>query len=217
MLTFSHRGYHAQFTENTLAAFEAAIVMGADGIETDVRLSRDGHLVLLHNRVTPQGDLVKDLTHSELETCLGHAIPSLEQALQMWAHVRWDIELKVAEVLEGVVQVLRQFPNREHFLVTSFNHALVRRCAEVLEVPTGVLLDCHPLNPSQFFAEITRCPAHLRSIVWGYELLDHNLIAEAAAHGLDNWVFDVRTVEEHQHCKSAVLAGVITDHPQLMR
>lgn len=217
MLTLSHRGYHERFTENTLEAFEAAVAIGADGIETDVRLSRDGQLVLLHDRVTPQGHLVKDLTHSELESCLGYAIPTLEQALTTWTHIHWDIELKSAEVLEGVVQLLQQFPNRERFLVTSFDHDLMRRCAEALEVPTGILTDCYPLNPPQFFAEIARCPTHLRSIIWGYELLDQNLIAEAAAHGLDNWVFGVCTVEEHQICKSLALVGVITDYPQLMK
>ena len=217
MLTFSHRGYHARLPENTLDAFEAAVAMGVDGIETDVRLSRDRQLVLLHERLTPQGHLVQDLTHTELETCLGYAIPTLEQALKTWTQIRWDIELKTAEVLENVVQLLRQFPDRERFLVTSFDHDLMRRCAEALEVPTGVLTYCHPLNPSQFFAEIARCPAHLRSIIWDYELLDQDLIAEAVAQGLDNWVFDVCTAEEHQICKTSALAGVITDYPQLMR
>ena len=217
MLTFSHRGYHAQFTENTLEAFEAAVAMGVDGIETDVRLSRDGQLVLLHERVTPQGYLVKDLTHSELETYLGYAIPTLAQALKTWTDMRWNIELKTGAVLEGVVQLLRQFSDRERFLVTSFDHHLVRRCAESLEVPTGILMYSYPLNPSQFFAEITRCPAQMRSIVWGYELLDQDLITQAVAQGLDNWVFDVHTVEEHQLCKNTALVGVITDYPQFSR
>lgn len=217
MLTLGHRGYHAQLPENTLEAFAAALALGADGIETDVRLSKDGQLVLLHERLTPQGHLVKDLTHAHLEQCWGHAIPTLAQALHTWRDIHWDIELKTPEVLDGVLRLLRQFPARENFLVTSFDHDLVRRCAEALEIPTGVLSYCRPLNSAQFFAELVRSPAHLRSVIWGYELLDHNLIAEATAHGLENWVFDVSTEEEHQICKASALRGVITDYPQLMK
>lgn len=217
MLTLGHRGYHAQLPENTLEAFAAALALGADGIETDVRLSRDGQLVLLHERLTPQGHLVKDLTHAQLEQCWGHAIPTLAQALHTWRDIHWDIELKTPEVLDGVVRLLRQFPAREHFLVTAFDHCLMRRCAESLTVPTGLLMYCRPLNSVEFFAAVTRCPQHLRSIIWGYELLDHHLVAEAVAHGLENWVFDVSTEEEHQACKAADLVGVITDHPQLMK
>ena len=42
MLVIAHRGDHAAVPENTLAAFEAAIMVGVNGIETDVRISLDG-------------------------------------------------------------------------------------------------------------------------------------------------------------------------------
>ncbi|MBI3937750.1 MAG: glycerophosphodiester phosphodiesterase, partial [Betaproteobacteria bacterium] len=42
MLILAHRGYHATVPENTLEAFAAAVELGVDGIETDVRTSRDG-------------------------------------------------------------------------------------------------------------------------------------------------------------------------------
>ncbi|NOQ49245.1 MAG: glycerophosphodiester phosphodiesterase, partial [Nitrosomonadaceae bacterium] len=61
MLVIAHRGYHAKFIENTPAAFEAAVVPGVDGIETDVRISRDESIVLIHDRVV-SGKAVVDLT-----------------------------------------------------------------------------------------------------------------------------------------------------------
>ena len=66
MLVIAHRGYHAKISENTPAAFEAAVALGVDGIETDVRICRDGSMVLIHDRVI-SGKAVVDLTHSELE------------------------------------------------------------------------------------------------------------------------------------------------------
>jgi glycerophosphoryl diester phosphodiesterase len=46
----AHRGASAHLAEHTLAAYELAIEQGADGVECDVRLSRDGHLVCVHDR-----------------------------------------------------------------------------------------------------------------------------------------------------------------------
>lgn len=44
----AHRGYKSAFPENTMAAFRGAVGVGADGIETDLHLSKDGVVVLLH-------------------------------------------------------------------------------------------------------------------------------------------------------------------------
>ena len=44
-LVFAHRGASAELPEHTLAAYQSALDTGADGVECDVRLTRDGHLV----------------------------------------------------------------------------------------------------------------------------------------------------------------------------
>jgi glycerophosphoryl diester phosphodiesterase len=49
-LVFAHRGASAERAEHTLAAYELAIAQGADGLECDVRLTADGHLVCVHDR-----------------------------------------------------------------------------------------------------------------------------------------------------------------------
>ena len=66
ILVVAHRGFSANFTDNSTQAFEAAIKAGADLIETDIRLSRDGVLVCIHDREA-DGDYVEDLTWKELE------------------------------------------------------------------------------------------------------------------------------------------------------
>ena len=62
MFLLAHRGYHADVPENTMAAFEAALRLGVDGVETDVRLSRDGLPVIIHDRTTPKKRAVFELT-----------------------------------------------------------------------------------------------------------------------------------------------------------
>src|SRR5262245_47979548 len=48
-LVFAHRGASATLPEHTLEAYELALAQGADGVECDVRLTRDGHLVCMHD------------------------------------------------------------------------------------------------------------------------------------------------------------------------
>jgi glycerophosphoryl diester phosphodiesterase len=66
MLVLSHRGVRTHAPENTLAAFEAAIALKVDGIETDIRLSKDGIPILFHDRLTLDGQEVVSMTQAEL-------------------------------------------------------------------------------------------------------------------------------------------------------
>src|SRR6185369_9257342 len=66
----AHRGASAERPEHTLAAYELALREGADGVECDVRLTRDGHLVCVHDRRVDRTStgtgLVSDMTLAEL-------------------------------------------------------------------------------------------------------------------------------------------------------
>ncbi|MFF2086431.1 glycerophosphodiester phosphodiesterase [Nocardia sp. NPDC058176] len=66
----AHRGASAARPEHTLAAYELALTEGADGVECDVRLTRDGHLVCVHDRTVDRTSdatgLVSELTLDEL-------------------------------------------------------------------------------------------------------------------------------------------------------
>ncbi|WP_294404603.1 glycerophosphodiester phosphodiesterase [uncultured Clostridium sp.] len=81
ILNIAHRGYSGKFDENTMTAFKKAIEYGADGIETDVQLSKDGVPVIIHDetldRTTDGHGFVKDYTLSELKkfrtVSVGHA------------------------------------------------------------------------------------------------------------------------------------------------
>ena len=49
MKNFAHRGFSGKYPENTMLAFRKAIEAGADGIELDVQLTQDGHVVIIHD------------------------------------------------------------------------------------------------------------------------------------------------------------------------
>ena len=67
---YCHRGYSGHYPENTMLAFEKCLHLGADGIELDVHLTRDGEVVVFHDerlgRITGKEAFLKDLTLDEL-------------------------------------------------------------------------------------------------------------------------------------------------------
>ena len=66
MKNFAHRGFSGKYPENTMLAFQKAYEAGADGIELDVQLTKDGQVVVIHDekvdRTTNGTGLVRDYT-----------------------------------------------------------------------------------------------------------------------------------------------------------
>lgn len=114
-LAFAHRGGSALWPENTLEAFRGAIELGCTHLETDVHLSRDGELVVMHDarleRTTNGSGLVRDHTYAELARLdAGHhfspegrshpwrgravRIPRLREVFELSPSVRVNVEMK---------------------------------------------------------------------------------------------------------------------------
>ena len=82
ILNIAHRGYSGKFDENTMLAFKKAIEYKADGIETDVQLSKDGILILIHDetldRTTNGHGFVNDYTLDELKIFRTKSVPRVQ-------------------------------------------------------------------------------------------------------------------------------------------
>src|SRR5436190_12871054 len=98
-LVFAHRGGSALAPENTMAAFDNGLHLGADGLELDVRLSRDGVVVVHHDRTlertTGLTGTVASRTSAELHRA---GVPALSAVLARYPQARVIIELKVNRV-----------------------------------------------------------------------------------------------------------------------
>lgn len=100
----AHRGWKSKYPENTLAAFKAALTLDVDQLETDVRVTKDGQLVLIHDptvdRTTNGTGKVCDLTFDELRALdagNGEKIPTLVEFMELVKDhptITLDIELK---------------------------------------------------------------------------------------------------------------------------
>lgn len=90
ILVLAHRGSPGPWPENTLAAFEAALQAGADGVELDVRRSADGVAVVHHDP-----NLDEETPIHEIEAAaLPGWVPTLEQALSACTGAVVDVEIK---------------------------------------------------------------------------------------------------------------------------
>lgn len=91
-ITFAHRGASADAPENTLAAFDLALRLGARGLESDARLSADGEVVLVHGAVARQGWRRKRVAQSSAAELSELAVPRLAD---LYAELGADYELSL--------------------------------------------------------------------------------------------------------------------------
>ncbi len=157
---FAHRGASLYAPENTLEAFELARQQGADAIELDAKLTRDGHIVVIHDqtldRTTPGNGAVKDATLEQIreldagsffDPCFHHArIPTLEEVLAaLGKQLLINIELTnytsiYDELPEKVAALIQKMGLEDYVLFSSFNPIALRRIKRLLpQTPIGLL------------------------------------------------------------------------------
>ncbi|SFA96925.1 MULTISPECIES: glycerophosphodiester phosphodiesterase [unclassified Bacillus (in: firmicutes)] len=157
----AHRGYSALFSENTMTAFVEAEKSGAEGLEIDVQLTKDGELVVIHDekldRTTSGTGWVKDFTFAEIRKLNANIlfktqtkkepIPSLVELLD-WiksTNLILNIELKngilpYEGMEEKVISLVRAHDLSSRVIISSFNHySIVKSFRLAPEIETAPL------------------------------------------------------------------------------
>ncbi|MFC0673665.1 glycerophosphodiester phosphodiesterase [Brachybacterium hainanense] len=154
-----HRGAAALAPENTLASFRRAVADGAQLLECDVHLSRDGHVVIMHDETIDRTahvasplrtGAIADLTRAELETVLlgadgdGEPVPFLDQLLEETT-VPLFIEVKAAAAAAAVAAQLESLPGdapgRASTVITFHAAAAADIRRERPDTPVSYLVD----------------------------------------------------------------------------
>jgi glycerophosphoryl diester phosphodiesterase len=211
-LVIAHRGASIEHPENTIEAFEAAIDLGADAVEFDVRMTFDGHAVVMHDsdvsRTTDGHGLVSEKTLEEIRK-LG--VPTLEEALSCLAgRAAADIEIKNLPgepdftpdrepAVEATLAALDAVAFSGQVIVSSFNPASIAHGRALRpDVPTGLLTE--------------------------YEVDADEGLARARDHGhpwvlpFVSQVLDARDgFAERVHASGALLGVWIADDPETAR
>jgi glycerophosphoryl diester phosphodiesterase len=145
---FAHRGGAGEAPENTLVAFEAAIVLGYRYLETDAQLTRDGVLLAFHDdrveRVTDGEGSIAELDFADIQVLdaayrfspdgrdhpyrgQGLRIPRLEELMMRWPQARFNIDVKSGACTVAFVELLDRLDAWDRVCVGSVSHRRQRR------------------------------------------------------------------------------------------
>lgn len=236
-LNIAHRGARDVAPENTLAAFQAALEAGADGIELDVTRCATGEIVVLHDdtvdRTTDGTGPVSALAFGALRELdagawfsaryAGERIPTLAEVLDaVGGRLRINIEIKGrawrGDGIEAeIAEMVRARGLASSVIISSFNPwALARMKRAAPSLACALLyasLTAHlDLGPSlaHHLLRVEAVHPHLRLVTPFY-------IARAQRHGLRVNVWTVNEEAEMRRLTALGVDGIITDHPALLR
>lgn len=213
-----------------MVAFSRGLELGATGIETDVQVSKDGQLVLIHDellmRTTGSQGLVKDFDLDTLRSLdagswfhpdfAGQTIPTLEELFELVKQKDTILNLELKNgviqypgIEEKVIAMIREYDMVERIIISSFNHYSLVQCNRLApEIQTGILYMEGLYEPWKYADQVGATALHAYKYA-----VQPEFVAEAANHGKIYNPFTVNEPQEMKQLIAAGVAGIITDHP----
>ena len=219
MLKIGHRGARAYEPENTLRSFRKAIELGVDAVELDVRKTKDGKVVVIHDakvdKTTNGKGSVGELTLDEIKQLVtekDEKVPTLEEALDFLDRkVKILIELKESGFEEEVLRQIRERGLENNVVIVSFIEEALRKVREMdKEVETGLIYVRHR-NPIK--AALDLRASYLLPL---YRFTHTANVKKAHENGLKVIVWTINKPEEvPQYIKKGV-DGIASDRPDIL-
>jgi glycerophosphoryl diester phosphodiesterase len=238
-LTLAHRGHSIAFPENTMAAFRAAVEAGVDGIESDVHLTADGHLVMLHDetldRTTNGHGPVIERTLEELlrldawgrfgEPFRGEHIPTLEELLDLAAEagIVLVIEVKGADhgqslaIAHATADRLAERGLLGRHLLSSFDQValgVVRQRYPMLDVAPDRLPERGRLSSEAVVGQARAIGARVMQV--RHTEIDRELVEAHHAADIALWSWTINTPEQIERSKALGCDGLMGDDAQAL-
>ncbi len=231
---FAHRGYSGKYPENTMLAFRKAVEAGADGIELDVQLTKDGVPVIIHDelvdRTTNGKGRVKEMTLDELRQLDASyiyagqygvtRIPTFREYCEFVRDlpITTNIEMKtgIFEYLgieEKVLDMIREFHLEDKVIISSFNHFTILRMQKLAQhLKYGFLSETWIIDAGKY------CHSHG---VPCYHPLFRNLtrevLRELKQYGLEINTYTVNTEEDARDLIEKGVDILISNYPEMVR
>lgn len=234
-LNIAHRGASRAAPANTLAAFEKAVELGADGIEFDVHLSADGAPVVIHDftvdATTDGSGRVAEMTLAQLEDLdagsyfdpvfAGERIPTLEQVLEtVGERLLLNIELKSMSLRDNgleraVIAQVKRHGLDDRVILSSFNPLSLRRAKRSApHIPTGLLYALDLPLPLRRAWLASLAPHEARHPE--HRMVDARYMAWARRHGYRVNVWTVDDPDEMRRLIGLGVDSIITNAPDVL-
>lgn len=221
----SHRGFSHDVPENTLPAIEKAIEEQADYVEVDVRVTKDGELVILHDnnlkRTTGLNKKIWDVTYAEImnldagvwlsKEYVGTKIPTLREVLELSkGKVMLNLDLKYRneeeELAQKVVALINEYEMEWQCVVTSTSLKCLEKIKEVdPEVRTGFIT-------YQIYSTLYENEA-VDFFSMKYNLVSKGVVREVHKNGKEIHVWTVNSKTEFERLERIGVDNIITDNP----
>ena len=227
MYVLAHRGYSGKAPENTMAAFELALAAGADGLELDVHITKDGEVVVIHDhtleRTTNGRGRVEELTYSELaqfdagswfgEEFRGQRLPKLSEVCELIRGTDkiFNVELKTGvgfqTLTEKVAELIVAYDLVPNTIISSFNHYALAYAKQVKpSIRTGILYSAGLYEPWEYAKGIGADALHPN-----HHSVVPFIVKEAQKHGLMVNPYTVDGPQDLHRMVEAAVDSVITN------
>jgi glycerophosphoryl diester phosphodiesterase len=219
MLRIGHRGARAYEPENTLRSFKKAVEMGVDAVELDVRKTKDGQIVVIHNadveKTTDGKGLVSELSLREIKELSaekGEKIPTLKEVLDFLdKKAKILIELKEAGVEKQVLAIVCENGLQKYVIIVSFIEKVLRKVRELnKDVETGLIYVKHK-NPIKAALDLEA--SYLLPL---YRFTHTANVQKAHENGLKVIVWTINKPEEVEEFVKKGVDGIASDKPDIL-
>ena len=242
MLIIGHRGAAGHAPEHTLASYDLALEMGADYIEQDLQLTKDGVIVVMHDstlsRTTNCSGHVRERTLAEIKQCdagrwfdpsfANARVPTLRELFERYGtRVNYYIEIKAPEDAPGIedklLALLDEFGLRtpaiekRQVLIESFSRASMLKIHDMdSSLPLCQLFE-RAWDSTAIEAELADVRRYAVGIAPHRTSITRNLVEAAHQHGLVVHPYTVNNPEEMKRLIEAGVDGMFTDHPDRLK
>ena len=208
-ILIGHRGAAALAPENTERAFERALESGIGWVETDIRMTRDGVLVLHHDSFLADRR-IEEMTFDELRHRKSD-IAALDPILERFGmKLRFNLELKVAGINDMVADSVRSSGQTSRVLISSFNYReLYASMAAHPEMDHAPLFSGRPMALDSILAAFPR----FSCLVVDAEFVDPEFVEEASKANAPVWVYNTGRCTNLPRLAGMGIKGFIVDDP----
>lgn len=233
-LVWAHRGASGYAPENTLAAFQKAVDLGADGVELDIQLTKDDQIVVIHDemidRTSDGKGWVKDYTLEELRAFnynrtkpeYKHAdIPTMREVFELLKPTGLfiNIEIKTGVVFyekieEKILALAKEMGMEDRVCYSSFNHYTVTRIHELKpDAEVGFLYADGPIDMPSYGVKHGVNALHPAF----YNLQYDGFVKECKEKGLKLNVWTVNERPYMEMCCQYGVDAIITNYPDIAK
>jgi len=231
----AHRGASGKghAPENTLSAFRKAIQIGVDAVECDVHCTKDGHIVIIHDkelkRTTNMDGIITEMTLSDVKKAdagswfeprfAGETIPTLKELLELTkGRVITVVEIKQENIADKVIKDIENAGSVGEAIIISFHASALKDAQEINpKIPRALLIGGEEpvselpsiLNMIHSAAEVEAGTLNLSKTI-----ITPKLVKESRLRGIGVWAWTVDDESEIKKLLEIGVAGITSNYPE---